>query len=234
MVNYLRRFSPVLTELSEPLRRLQKWDTVFAWESEQQTAFDKYQDYTDYTSSLDIFQQRQGSHHTDWCTSKTRLGAVLLQEGQPVVYASRVLTDTECRYSNIKRELLGVVFGLERLHHYTFGKSITVETEHQPLTSIWKKTIATSSPRQQRLLLRLAKYDVHIEYLWGRENVIADALSRVAPLKPEATRLQHQSKEHRKNPSPPDHTDCTSKSRETTRNMWGHIKGSNTKATGKD
>ena len=73
---------------------------------------------------------------------------VLLQEGQPIVYASRVLTDTEQRYfnierelteqrySSIERELLGVVYGLERLHHYTFGKSITVETDHQPLTSI--------------------------------------------------------------------------------------------------
>ena len=41
MVNYLKRFSPVLTELSEPLRRLQKHDTVWAWESEQQTTFEK-------------------------------------------------------------------------------------------------------------------------------------------------------------------------------------------------
>ena len=61
-----------------------------------------------------------------------------------------------------------------------------METDHQPLTSIWKKTIATSSPRLQRLLLRLAQYDVHIEYLRGRENVIADALSHVGPLAPES------------------------------------------------
>ena len=118
---------------------------------------------------------------------KTGLGAVLLQEGQPVFYASRTLIDIECRYSNIERELLGVVFGLERLHHYTFGKPITVETDHQPLTSIWKKTIGTSSPRLQRLLLRLAQYDVHIEYLRGKENVIADALSRVTAIKTEQT-----------------------------------------------
>ena len=110
-----------------------------------------------------------------WCS--------LITSSQPIVYASRALTDTECRYSSIERELLGVVFGLERLHHYTFRKSITVKTDHQPLTSIWQKTIATSSPRLQKLLLRLAQYDVHIEYLWGRENVIADALSRVLPLK---------------------------------------------------
>ena len=118
--------------------------------------------------------------------SKTGLSAVLLQEGQPVVYASRALTEIEKRYSNIERELLGVVFGLKRLHHYTFGCLIMVETDHQLLTSIWKKTIATSSPQLQRVLLRLAQYDVHIEYLRGKENVIADALSHVGPLAPES------------------------------------------------
>ena len=55
MVNYLKRFSPVLSELTEPLRKLQKSDTVWAWESEQQTAFEKNQDCTDYTPSLGIF-----------------------------------------------------------------------------------------------------------------------------------------------------------------------------------
>ena len=108
------------------------------------------------------------------------------RRAQPVVYASRTLTETEKRYSNIERELLGVVFGLERLHHYTFGSRITVEMDHQLLTSIWKKTIANSSPRLQRLLLRLAQYDVHIEYLRGQENVIADALSCVGPPAPES------------------------------------------------
>ena len=63
---------------------------------------------------------------------------------------------------------------------------ITVETDHQPLTSIWKKIIATLSPRLQRLLLRLAQYDVYIEYLRGRENIIADALSHVRSLAPES------------------------------------------------
>ena len=132
-----------------------------------------------------MYFEKDKDHFIQTEASKTELRAVLLQEGQPVVYASRALTDIECRYSNIERELLGVVSGLERLHHYTLGKAITVETDYQPLTSIWKKMIATSSPRLQRPLLRLAKYDFHIEYLWGRENVIADALSRVALLQPE-------------------------------------------------
>ena len=186
MVNYLKRFSPVLSEIAEPLRKLQKSDTVWAWESEQQTAFEKTKTALTTLPVLAYFDKNK-DHIIQTDASKTGLGAVLLQEGQPVVYASRTLTDTERRYSNIERELLSVVFGLERLHHYTFGKPITVETDHQPLTSIWKKTIATSSPRLQRLLLRLAQYDVHIEYLRGRENVIADALSRVAAAKTDNT-----------------------------------------------
>ena len=184
MVNYWKRFSPVLTELSEPLRRLQKCDTVWAWGSEQQAAFKKIKTaLTTLPVLINFDKDKEHIIQTD--ASKTGLGVALLQEVHPVVYASRALTDTERRYSNIERELLGVVFGLERLHQYTFGSSITVETDHQSLTIIWKKTIATSSPRLQRLLLRLAQYDVHIEYLRGKENVIADALSQVAPLKPE-------------------------------------------------
>ena len=124
MVNYLRRFSPVLTELSEPLRRLQKW----AWESEQQTAFEKIKTALTTLPVLTYFNKDK-AHIIQTDASKTGLGAVLQQEGQPVVYASRALTDTERRYSNIERELLGVVFGLKRLHHYTFGKSFTVETD---------------------------------------------------------------------------------------------------------
>ena len=152
--------------------------------TEQQTAFEKTKTALTTLPVLAYFDKRK-EYIIQTDASKTGLGAVLLQEGQPIVYASRTLTETEPRYSNIERELLGIVFGLERLHHYTFGKPITVETDHQPLTSIWQKTIATSSPTLQRLLLRLAQYDVHIEYLRGKENVIADTLSRVTSLKSE-------------------------------------------------
>ena len=59
---------------------------------------------------------------------------------------------------------------------------LSVQSDQQPLQSIWKKSIVSASPRLQRLLLRLAHYDLNIEFLRGKENVIADALSRVCPL----------------------------------------------------
>ena len=129
--------------------------------------------------------------HTIQCdASKKGLSAVLLQEAKPVIYVSRALTGTEQRYSNIERELLAIVFALERLNHYTFGRIIMVQSDHQPLQSIWKMSIVSASPRLQRLLLRLAHYDINIEFLHGKENVIADALSRVCPLQSNNSKIK--------------------------------------------
>ena len=181
MVNYLKKFSPVLSELTEPLRRLCKSGVEWAWESEQQSAFEAIKQVITTLPVLTYFDKTK--KHTIQCdASKKGLGAVLLQESKPVMYVSRALTEMEQRYSNIERELLATVFALKRLNHYTFGRTITVQSDHQPLQSIWKKSIVSASPRLQRLLLRLTHYDLNIEFLRGKENVIADALSRVCPL----------------------------------------------------
>ena len=189
MVNYLKKLSPVLSELSEPLRRLCKSGVKWAWESEQQSAFESIKHAITSLPVLAFFDKTK--KHTIQCdASKKGLGTVLLQESKPVMYLSRALAKTEQRYSNIKRELLPIVFALERLNHNTFGRTITVQSDHQPLQSIWKKSIVSTSLRLQRLLLRLAHYDINIEFLHGKENVIADALSRVCPLQSSNSKIK--------------------------------------------
>ena len=181
MVNYLKRFSLILSELSEPLRRLRKTGVEWAWESEQQSAFESIKQVITSLPILAYFDKTK--KHTIQCDASLKgLGTVLLQESRPVVYVSRTLTETEKRYSDIERELLAIVFALKRLNHYTLGRIITVQSDHQPLQSIWKKSIVSASPRLQGLLLRLAHYDSNIEFLCGKQNVIADALNRVCPL----------------------------------------------------
>ena len=134
MVNYLKKFSPVLSELSEPLRRLCKSGAKWAWESEQQNTFESIKQVITSLPVLSCFDKIK--KHTIQCdASKKGLGAVLLQESKPVVYVSRALTKTEQRYSNIERELLAIVFALKRLNHNTFGRTITVQSDHQPQQS---------------------------------------------------------------------------------------------------
>jgi len=64
------------------------------------------------------------------------LGSVLLQNGKPIAYASRSLSDAETRYAQIECEMLAVVFGLEKFHHYVYGRHVKVITDHKPLVSI--------------------------------------------------------------------------------------------------
>ena len=128
--------------------RLYKKDTVWRWDPEHQRAFEGIKSVISSLPVLAYFDAK--SEHTIQCdTSKQGLGAVLLQEGKPVSVHIVMLTETEQRYSNIERELLAVVFALERLNHYTAGYRVKVETDHEPLTSIWKKSIASTSTRVQ-------------------------------------------------------------------------------------
>ena len=73
----------------------------------------------------------------------------------PITFASKSLTDAEQRYSNIEHEALGILHGLEKFHHYCFGREVLVITDHKPLVSIFKKDVATLSQWIQCILLKI-------------------------------------------------------------------------------
>ena len=111
--------------------------------------------------------------------SEKGLGATLLQKGQPVAFISRALTKTEQTYAQIEKECLAIVFACERFNHYIHGRNIvTVQTDHNPLVPIFKKPLLAAPKRLQRMLLRLQKYNIKVEYLQGSKMYIADMLSR--------------------------------------------------------
>ena len=93
------------------------------------------------------------------------LGACLIQthkgKDPPIVFASKSLTDAETRYTNIKRELLAIVFACQRFSTYLLGRSFVAESDHKPLEMIAMKN---APPLLQRMLLELQKYDVTIKY----------------------------------------------------------------------
>ena len=61
----------------------------------------------------------------------------------PIVFASKSLTGAEHRYSNIEREALSILHGLEKFHHYCFAREVLIITDHKPLVAIFKKDVST-------------------------------------------------------------------------------------------
>ena len=79
--------------------------------------------------------------------SKKGLGAVILQNSKPVMFASRALTGAEKNYQNLDRECLAMIWGMEKFHYFLYGKQFTLETDQKPLVSIYKKHMVEISPR---------------------------------------------------------------------------------------
>ena len=117
--------------------------------------------------------------------------------------ASRTLTATELKYSQLDKEALTIVFGVKKYkkyHSYLYGRQFVLKTDHKPLTHTCKETQATptlTSGRIQRWALILSAYGYTIQYKPGKENSNADALSRLPapgskkePPKPTSTLLR--------------------------------------------
>ncbi|GJU02614.1 putative reverse transcriptase domain-containing protein [Tanacetum coccineum] len=109
------------------------------------------------------------------------LGAVLMQREKVIAYASRQLKTYEENYTTHNLELRAVVFALKIWRHYLYGTKCTVFTDHKSLQHILDRK--ELNMRQRRWLELLIDYDCEIRYHIGKVNVVADALSRIKPLR---------------------------------------------------
>ena len=101
LVNYLNRFSPHLAELSEPLREICRQDTEFQLKKSVHVAFLKTKEEISKNITLPYFNPRSDTIlQTD--ASKKGLGAVILQDLRPVMFALRALTGAEKKYLVIR------------------------------------------------------------------------------------------------------------------------------------
>ena len=145
MATFLAKFLPNFSEVTSPIRTLLDSKNEFRWDEhvhgkafeELKTALQSKEVLRYYDCNKPIIIQCDASQHA--------LGGVLLQEGRPVAYISRALTPTETNYSQIEKELLAVLFSMERLHTFVYGRKTEVHTDHRPLISIIKKPL-TSAP----------------------------------------------------------------------------------------
>ena len=72
---------------------------------------------------------------------------------RPVVCASKSLSEAEQNYANIEHELLGAVFAIETFKHFTYGRLTNIITDYKPLTALFTKCLANTSPRLSCMLL---------------------------------------------------------------------------------
>ena len=180
IANYLAKFTPKVSTVCEPLRRLLDKDSVFDWLSQHKTAFSGIKELITQAPVLQYYDVNK-EVSLECISSEVGLGAVIKQGGRPITYAFRALTKTERNYAQIEKECLAIVFAAERFELYILGKEkVKVFSDHKPLESILSKLIHTSPKRLQRMRLRLQKYSLDVEYKPGPQMYISDTLSRAS------------------------------------------------------
>ncbi|UYV70569.1 K02A2.6-like [Cordylochernes scorpioides] len=183
MVTYLGKFIPNLSDKTAPLRKLISNKSEWKFGGEENDCFEKLKDMVSNAPILTFFDPTKPiTISSD--ASQYGIGTVLMQGGHAIEYASFSLNATQRKYAQIEKELLAIVFGCERFQYYIWGNDVIVETDHKPLLSIVKKPLEKLSPRLQRMVLRLMRFQISLKFTPGKNMFVADHLSR-DPLKDE-------------------------------------------------
>jgi hypothetical protein len=179
---FYRRFIKDFSKITEPMCKLLQKDIEFHFSEDCKKAFDQLKNML---TTSPIIQP------PDWTlpfeimcdASNYAMGAVLGQKvgraTHVIHYASKSLDNAQANYSTTEKELLAIVFALEKFRSYLLGTKVIVYSDHAALKYLLKKK--ESKPRLIRWILLLQEFNLEIRDKSGTENLVADHLSRITP-----------------------------------------------------
>lgn len=185
-VGWFRHFLREMAIIAQPLYELLTPKKKYKWTDAAQTAFIKLKE---------VVSEEVILHHPNFNkpflvrtdAANTGVGAVLLQEDdnnteRPVCFASKTLNSAQQNYSAVEKECYAIIFALEKFAEYLDGTTFSIQTDNQAVTYLNK--MKNTNSRLMRWAWKIQEWCPSITHIKGRDNVIADLLSR-NPLEPE-------------------------------------------------
>lgn len=181
--SYFRAFIPDMSQTAHVITELTKKGVPnrVPWGEEHQAALDKlFSDLNNATALNTIDYRKRFGLSTD--ASAVAVGCCLFQWNEegwevPVAFGSAKLSETQSQWSTIEREAFAVIWALNKFRSWILLSEVIVYSDHNPLTSL--TNAAPKSAKLTRWALALQEYNITFEYKKGRDNVVADFMSRI-------------------------------------------------------
>ena len=183
MAGYYRKFCRNFSTVAESLTQLLSKKAKFLWNGKCEQAFEELKAMLKSAPVLSAPDfDRQFKLAVD--ASDVAAGAVLLQEDKdgvdhPISYFSKKFNTNQRNYSTVEKECLALVFALQHFEVYVSSSCtpVIVFSDHNPLVFLHK--LKNKNQRLLRWSLMLQEYNLDIRHIKGKDNLIADCLSRV-------------------------------------------------------
>ena len=186
LAGYYRKFVARFSDIAGPLTDLTRDDVQFKWGGEEESAFHALKEALE-TAPVLMLPDATKPFVINTDASEYALGAVLQQEHEgvlkPVGFMSQKLSGSQTIYPTHDKEMLAIVEACAHWRHLLVGRPVLARSDHHSLQQFLEQR--TLSKRQARWMEALAELDLTIQYVKGKSNVVADALSRRVDLQPE-------------------------------------------------
>ena len=184
MINFYRRFIPKCSTILQPLTNLlQRKNRNISLETDALHAFNAAKTALVNFTKLSYIKDDPKTHlalTTD--ASDAGVGAVVEQEydsqRKPIAFFSAKLSPAQRRYSTFSRELLAIYLAVKHFRHLLEGRDFVIYTDHKPLTTAMRTNSDKYTAREIRHLDYLSQFSTDIRHVKGKDNTVADTLSR--------------------------------------------------------
>ena len=184
MVNFYHRFIPHAAAIMRPLFAATTGSAkAIIWTPTMDDAFENTKAALGNATML-VHPVNDAPTAITVDASDIAIGGVLQQlvrgVWEPLAFFSKQLRNAEQKWSAFDRELLALHLSIRHFRYFVEGRDFVAFTDHKPLTFAFSKVSEPWSPRQQRQLACISEYTTDVRHISGRDNYVADALSRAS------------------------------------------------------